>query len=692
MLSASFKLLDRNLIQGAWKEDNAATTLYMGPLFIRLSSLELRIASRTQWKRQLQPASWTCPDCQKRRASQRYQHTEAQRQDLSASDDSIGALNSFILPNLRPKLRDAFPQPSGHNTGRSPSSDESKAISSNDIAPEKRHDVKSELKSEAREIWRNEVKEALVRRESYRLLAALRARDNDTQFFADIPSTTISEILKLLDPDHFLAGYQDAYGELSDSAVLGMGRVPLEDLLEDYLQSIKKVIRSVSKCGKKLRLVDYRALLRCTRMCCDGGEADKLWAEMQEARIIPDTACYNDYLGAKCWNGMHVADTRFSFRVTPFTLLARNRARLGRKFANYRMGEGGIKSVVTAIFKDMQRNGIPANQETFLHVMTALAREGDMDAVKAVLKKIFNVDVNAIMSDSYQPTSSETPRISETSPFYPTEQILFTVAHVFGSNNDIPTALRLVDHISQLYSIPIPASTWQQLLTWTFILAQARFGRRATRWLENAGGLPGASVGQLFTTMINPPYAIAPSIDTIKMLLSNARRTSEWDLIRVYLLRADQLEQAAASAAASAYADYRDAVRLHMLGVASVERGHRARALFEAQATRRHRHRRMLRSFVHMLLGKPTLAHIPRSASRQWERRDVPDILVEHGRWAPSLVRYRTLSGVVELRFRTAEEEQGLVERARLRAKEFFVEDEATRTGRLVNGRKGSEL
>ncbi|KAI9667319.1 MAG: hypothetical protein M1821_000134 [Bathelium mastoideum] len=659
----------------------------MGSLFTSFCSLELRTAPKVPWKRPLRSNGWVCPQCRTRQTSkQRYQHAEAQGRDRRGAEDNADLPENIKLPAFRARPLENFPSPPVNEKTPDPSGNEPDS----EVSYEENLTGAVEAMSRDREARRKEVQESLIRRDSYRLLVALRAVDGDREIFASLPSTTITEILKLLDPDHFITEYKEAYGRLSNSTVFKMGRVPLEYLLEDYLLSITDIVKSVGLSGKELRLSDYRALLRCARACCRGDLADRLWAEMSRAKVIPDTACYNNYLGAKCWSGAHLAETRLSYRVTPFTLMARARAKLGEQFANYRVREGGIKAIVMAIFDDMQAHQISANEETFRHVMTALSREGDMDGVRVVLRRIFDLDVDAIMRDADPPNMSEVPRISKASPFYPTEQFLFTLAHVFGATNDVPTALRLVDHVSQLYAIPVSGNTWRELLTWTCVLAERqKEGRRLSLLRESLGGLPGSSVGSLFKTMTSPPYNIAPSIEMMKMLVSNARYQGDWNLIRVYLQRADQLELASQARLEHAYAGHRAATRAHAEGYEARERLHRARAHVEAAATVNARHRRTLRSFVHMLLGKPTVAHVPageEGSSLQWQRVDVPDILWEHRRWAPSFVRYRTRGGVVELRFRTPEEAEMLAAREAARANHFALEASATTTGRLVEG------
>ena len=665
----------------------------MGPFFAFLSSLELRTASRTIWKRQFQPVGWVCPECQSRRRppARRYQHSDTQGRDVSALKVGFGAAGDVRATFAAAEsVKEDSPNASvDENTLMKRSSEQlsSTAFTGPSLIPAV--ELSHQKESEYLQHQKQEFRDALIRGDPYCLLAAAEAGVQNPNFFSDLPATAITEMLKLLDPDNFVTNYTNVYNNITDETIGNMNRVPVNQLLEDYMTRIRVIMMNLRKTGKKLRLADYRILLRCARACCFGDVADELWNDMKEFQVIPDTACYNHYLAAKCWDGSHVAVTRHTFRVTPFSLRARSVPRRDPRFVNYRVKLGGIKSVMSDIMTDMLRHHVHSNEETFRHVMTSLAREGEMDGVKELLHKIFDIDVDFVMTNINSSNLSKTPRLSADSPFYPTEKLLFTIAHVYGSNNDIPTALRLVDHVSQLYSIPISENTWREMLYWTFILATPSTGARGRKWFGDLGRLPFNNVDEVFKTMVGPPYNIIPTMEMVRMLMSNARRGYQWNLMRVCIHRAKDLLQASVKEVEEAYSKYRHAEWDQMLGIESRERLRRAQAIFESKDIAFSRNHRTMQTFMHWILGKSAESQVPTMGGFYWQRVAVPDIILENLRWLPtSLVRYRTYGGTVELELRTPEETEILKAATAMNAQRFaFASPLGTATGRLINDR-----
>ncbi|KAI9711797.1 MAG: hypothetical protein M1820_001942 [Bogoriella megaspora] len=655
----------------------------MGSLFATVSSLELRAASGTQWKTQLSLSTWICSECRSRRSSRRAQHTEAHGQRLGVGGDMLGL---YKKPR---NFRKSLATVKGEETKPQSPEESNRPILKRQFerlpqAPgENAFAEFYDLKPEHLRFWVPELKAGLAQRDFHRVMGALDAANNDKRFFQDMPATTITEIFRVLQPQHMLAAYQIAYRDLSDETAEKMGRIPVEAISTSYMRSLRKLVNQLRGVGKELRLADYRVLLQAAHTCAAGDTADLIWGELKQSGLIPDVACYNAHLGAICWNGLHSAASRHKFRVTPYNLNKRRRARLDPEFANHRVKQGGVKTTVMAIFNDMQRQGVSGTEETFRHVMVALSREADMAGVKATLLKIFDIDVDAIMDDNAAPYIEGKPKLSPASPLWPSEKLLYTIAHVFGTNNDIPTALRLVDVVSRYYSLTVTPETWREMLYWTFVLAFPRSRLFQRQWAEDVGNLPTGSVNRIYTTMINEPYNVQPTMDTIKMLMSHSRHCGEWDLMRVYKRRADAMGIDSRYAVQDAHQRLEEAEERQMLGIESRKEIAERRAELEAKMLVHRRHLRAMRGFVHMLLGKRD-TQIPVDYDGQFETRDIPDILYE-SRFNPPLVRYKVLDGIVELEFATKEEREEWVNKGYNLNKKFGGDFEITREGRLVD-------
>ncbi|KAK4952308.1 hypothetical protein LTR66_013749, partial [Elasticomyces elasticus] len=368
--------------------------------------------------------------------------------------------------------------------------------------------------------YKHELKAGLQRQEADRVLRAFLAAAQDHDFIKSIPSTTFSQILHLIRPAAFVSSIRDVSATFRHR-IPRMLQQPVHHSLVDYVSVVQDVVNIRRAAGGTLNIADYTSLLACTCAVGDGSAAKSIWTDMQEDGIIPDTACYNLYMGAIVHNGEHLGRVQKKLRVIKFHKSARSVSRLGSGFTGYRIGEKGIKQTTIDIFNEMLRHEAIADQDSFICVMTAAGREGDLATVKAVLRKVWLVDVDALMSGTDEQEFAPHVQLGRTSPLYPSSRLLFTIAHVFGINNDIPTALRVVDYVSRLYSISISRNTWAQLFEWTFVLAVPRYGSSALRWGHKTGQLPKQSVLNLWHTMTSPPYNIKPTIVMYDQLLRN---------------------------------------------------------------------------------------------------------------------------------------------------------------------------
>ncbi len=236
--------------------------------------------------------------------------------------------------------------------------------------------------------------------------------------------------------------------------------------------------------------------------------------------ITPDTTCYNHYLAALCWSGMFYPVSRHKVRVIPYHMVMRTTGPVREGFDNYTVGpEVGIKAKMLREFDNMVRSGLLGDEKTFALLMTGMAREGDLNGCKAILNKVWDIDLGALLGSYGTQVVKEYPK---TSPLRPGPDLLMAIAHVWGCNNDIPTALRLVDHVSQGYSIPIPLEVWAHLQEWTFVLAVPRFGpRKLDSDGASTGKLPKRAVSSLWETMTNEPYNVRPSMPMYNREIKN---------------------------------------------------------------------------------------------------------------------------------------------------------------------------
>lgn len=480
------------------------------------------------------------------------------------------------------------------------------------------------------------------------LLRALSQVCADNKYLRLQRPATFTKILKLLDPEYFVEPYKHALDDLSPADLRLLGIRPLQTFFLDFVGHVQDIVTKRREAGHSLCVDDYRMLLNYARSAGNMQAADSAWDAMYKDGLMPDLMCYNYYLEAKCWSGAYEAAQRHKLRVITYNMIMRLGKERKKEFQGYTIGSPwGLKLQVVRLFDRMVRQGLFGDEMTFVLMMTAMGREGDVKGVKAILNKVWSLDVDKILAEDE--LSSEVAEIyPENSPLRPTPRLLFAIAHIFGTNNDIPTALRLVDHVSRQYSLPIPPNVWSQLLEWTFVLSVKRYGKRKTDG-ASAGQLPPSSVTSLWDTMTSEPYNIKPTMPMYNKYIANLSMRQMIAPVLGLMREAKPLVQ-------DSYRAYRDVLHrsLTLLNRARETSNPHSRARAEVVTMQRELERARMRSsrdynflkrWVRLVLGNRRWNRKDRS----WDRRGVPDAIEEWRPFLPAKARYHVLTGTVEL-------------------------------------------
>ena len=498
-----------------------------------------------------------------------------------------------------------------------------------------------------------------------RLLEAIRLDDpqtllvefwelsRDPEILAAIPGTTFLEILRLFDRRGGFVAFFREYKQWHPKHywwLLDLDRQfyqSLQDCRTLYHDIWCRRLRSVGHMG----VPEYAGFLRLARNTWNGDAALSLMKDMLRRDVQPDAICYNLYFEARCWSDMWNPYERQLRRVIPYNQYIRQK-HPARKLADmtikgYRIEEGGLKSEVTRMFMKMIGEGTMADTTAFGHLMTALAREGDLDGVRSILRKIWDVDADAT-SEADNECQNE-PLISRDSPVYPNQALLFIIAHVFGSNNDVPTAVRLVDHFSRKFKVRIPYIAWSELLEWAFVLSSRRHNINNVRGVE-LGRLPSGSVHKLWDVMISKPYCIQPGIQMYDLIIRSMWRQLKINLMLQYVTEGVKIAQIH-------FQQHRNLVRTKENLEKKGAYGADAKDLAYYKRRIDVAHRRRLQSFVtvhkwfRLLLSKRGWIGEKSFKLIIWERQGIPNVVKALWRYrAARGVRYTAATGVVHLR------------------------------------------
>ncbi|OJJ37309.1 hypothetical protein ASPWEDRAFT_26710 [Aspergillus wentii DTO 134E9] len=346
------------------------------------------------------------------------------------------------------------------------------------------------------------------------------------ELVGSLPQTIFVEVFHLLSPAYFVDPYREIHRPLHPSAVDVKQYRSLDSIFDEFVNNLATVVNIRQSAGHTLGLAEYTHLLDCARSIGDAIMADSIWHNMREDEIYPDVRCYNYYMEAKVWDTAYTGREKYNLRMTPYAYRKRRFFNPNQGWQGYGTAGRSVRKEVLQIFNEMTEMGNHGDEATFINVILASSRVGHIKGMKNVLKTVWNVDIDALMDNVDESDLPEVTYYDRSSPLHPTHRLLFTVAHAFGTNNDIPAALKAIDFISRSYDLVVPEKVWLELFERSFVLSRPRFGPDAKR--NAKGKVSYEFLNTMFQTMISPPFSVRPTIEIHHMLAKTA-----WDRARL---------------------------------------------------------------------------------------------------------------------------------------------------------------
>lgn len=348
-----------------------------------------------------------------------------------------------------------------------------------------------------------------------------------------LPATTIAQIFDSIRFEDVLAKYK-SYTWLSPKSIASARKAgwPVRhtnQVFDDLLALFTTLFDDWLAAGQQLNLSICKSFLRLT---CATGNADtarRLRAMAEQSRLEWDTEAYNLFLGSICWESAYRHSGERNLRVTEQSrsLRSSHPRNMPAAFVGHTTE---VKDEAVDAFEEMVNKGLAADVQSFGLLMVAMGRVGDLHAVEGTLNRAWGVEVARVREDNTTALYFEND-IPPDSPLYPTQDLLYYIAHIYGSNNDLRTALKLVDFISQKYSIDVSGKVAEELLRWSFILSTPRGGESARsqhkRELQKdlaTGKVPHLAFGHLFELFLKPPYNVNPTLQMYNWRFASLRR------------------------------------------------------------------------------------------------------------------------------------------------------------------------
>jgi hypothetical protein len=349
-----------------------------------------------------------------------------------------------------------------------------------------------------------------------RLLYTLTSSSKGRRFVAQASHEDFNRVCHRMDPRQMFAGLKWIHRYIKPSLEQNLFEFrsvrPLEDRLSHFRLQITEIVQLRVDAGKPLTSMVCHFLLHCARELADGPMARHVWEIMipeQKLQKHLRLSHHNLYMEAICWSNTLDKKEQLQLRVTPRNLALRGSENSPPGMVGHRVGPVGIRQEVLEVFHQMVNREFEGNEETFTNLMVAMGREGDLAGVKSVLRSVYNIDVDLLCQVDEEEV--ETPTVFEDgSSLRPTDRLLYTIAHVFGSNNQVRLANTLVSFVSRQYCVPITFEVWLQLLEWTLALVLPRATR--TDKTKSMGKVHWSVLEDLWGEMTEGPCAIQPNI------------------------------------------------------------------------------------------------------------------------------------------------------------------------------------
>lgn len=359
-----------------------------------------------------------------------------------------------------------------------------------------------------------------------------------------LPQTMFIEALHRLSPAHFVEPFRDLHHPLHSWAVLKNGLKRLEEIFDEFVRNLMTITRYRTAAGYSLGLDEYRHLLDCARSMGNETLASQLWDSMQQERILPDGLCYNHYMEAKVWDHCYTGQEQYRLRILPFSYRKRRMEDRNLGWKGYGTAGQSVRKEVMTLFRQMIDDGHLADERAYINVILASARVGHRPGMRHVLKTVWNIDIDAVKE---QHDNSKLPSPTPYDPWsalYPTENLLFAVAHALGTNNDIAGAVRTVEFISTSYNIPIPTNVWHELFMRAYVLCRHRTTQTAReQHASEIGKVSMDMVRSLFDTMTSAPYKVKPSVQILRCMINISIDNGSLEDSKYYLDEAYNLLQ-----------------------------------------------------------------------------------------------------------------------------------------------------
>ncbi|KAK5078362.1 hypothetical protein LTR64_003227 [Lithohypha guttulata] len=366
-----------------------------------------------------------------------------------------------------------------------------------------------------------------------RLLSWLTVHPQGHAFCATANEADFERAFTSLDPDVFLDHFKAA-------SKLGEGLVEagkhnditfqrsLVARLRRFGKHISQILHRRQENNWPLPLPICRHVMRCAAAVGDANIARWFWRHvMPSQNLLPDLECYNAYMRALNWHSFYSELSSTGSRNYTQNLELRAKKWRPKRLRGYAVSPQTpdalwtLRGRVLALFVDISSRKLVTNEDTFINLITGMARAGDLIGVNSILKSVWNIDVDALAK--YDEEELQSPTFyQEDHPLRPSHRLLYAIVHAYSINNAIDKAIFLLDYTSRNYVLDIPVYIWEEVLERAFLLSIRR-NPTEVRQGQGQGQIPAQIFRAVYDKISDAPYNIQPTA-FMRLLLAKSYR------------------------------------------------------------------------------------------------------------------------------------------------------------------------
>lgn len=505
---------------------------------------------------------------------------------------------------------------------------------------------------------------------------------------ASIRATTFSEILRNFDPQKVAEEIDTAPGlNISYGAAV---RTPLGELVNKwgiktlYVRIIRRLLH-IQLARRKAGLVplmnDYIVLMRCAGATSNNRVAKQIWCSMMPDRRanFRTSEAYSEfikarYLAEKIYANNDLSRLRLrglDMHGACLTLPPNARKRLLhlashiRDRQKHRFGSNihhrffdepltrvlrGRKPLVKMERTTWLRGFRNANENYICAMLKANGRAGRMKFSNSLLKHNWGIiikidkETGAVEVEGGLTHPPDSPRA-------PTAALLDAIVHCYCSMGEITLAVRLLDFVSQRFSIPVPDHIWSDMIEYTRVMESKPV---ANEWAIAGFPRKGARADQaleVWSLCTQAPHSFRPGARDYYNLIKSLVRKAHPMLRPIEALRQIKpLYDDAVDACEQAWCELMQTTQQDVPN-------HHAFRRYKALEARRNHMWYMFQYSIYLILKKtrPGIIHDETAV------REIPKLVGEFSHFLPEKVSYSIATGEVEFSSES-EHEKDMVE------------------------------